>query len=252
MFVGNPLVMKGGPSGWITDGGVWKCDAEDPVCYPLADTSLWYNAVTYPVVEDSIARAGGGTGPVFTSSSPKHFTVDGSQYFYMFRYGDFIETLHKENANFTVAAVIYVADGSGNGFPVLMNIHGSTDVGIQFWVGNGTTLYFNIYKGGGGSACGVTKTISTGAWHFVAVSVNEATGAGLLVVDDSVTAFDATYNSPSSAASSRQPANILAMGNGFYRSPANNKIAIHAAWNRALSSEELAACKAAIASRYGI
>lgn len=208
------------------------------------------------------------TDPTFNGSpggrsSADYFSLDGGDYF---RYDTTNETwmqnLHKNNAILTIVAVIYVpAHTAEQGILGNSNASGN-DIGANFYVDPTEKLRFRVTKGSAPVVLDVVadSALSTGAWHFVAVSLNEATGAGggFFYRDgayDQASAadtFTSTYASPSSSNASFTT-EIGGLGNGSSLMASGARIAALGAWEgTALSKANLDTLFALLRSRWGL
>ena len=152
------------------------------------------------------------------------------------RYDSAIETwmdaLHKDNAVFTICMWVYL--GAGGAATGLFGTRGSTTTGngmlfaltaadvLQFMVGNGTAEPLTIVS---------TAVVPIGEWAFVAIGLNEATGANGadLVINGTAESKTSTYSSPASGTAAFN-LEIGALGNGVSRMPAGSRIAMVVAW----------------------
>jgi hypothetical protein len=209
------------------------------------------------------------TDPTFNGtagniSSSEYFSVDGGD---LFRYDTTNETwmqnLHKNNAAFTLFAVVWIGTGS-TAQGIFGNCRGSTgNVGVEFLVNTSDQLLFQCMKGGAPAARAATANgtaLTTGAWHAIAISINEATGAGggFFWADgsyaqvSSADTFDATYTTPSSS-NATFTSEIGSRGDALQPLTANSRVAAFAAWEgTALSKANLDTLFALLRSRWSL
>lgn len=155
-----------------------------------------------------------------------------------------MNTLHKDNAKFTMAAWVRFENTANRStiFGTLGTI--ATDIGIYVYkhaIAQGNLLSFSVGNGAG-SAAGLNSSTAfvSNQWTFVGFSLDEAVGAGGLVmqVDATQDLLSSTYTAPS-AADATWPMEIGAGGNGFGTVNANDLFGAFMMWNRALSAQEL-------------
>jgi hypothetical protein len=209
------------------------------------------------------------TDPTFNGtagniSSSEYFSVDGGD---LFRYDTTNETwmqnLHKNNAAFTLFAVVWIGTGS-TAQGIFGNCRGSTsNIGIELLVNTSNQLAFQCMKGGSPASLTATAdgtALTTGAFHAVAVSINEAAGAGggFFWIDGAYSqvsaadTFNATYTTPS-ASSATFTSEIGARGDALQPLTANSRVPAFAAWEgTALSKANLDTLFALLRSRWGL
>lgn len=196
---------------------------------------------------------GGGTDdPTFTGTAgtrTSYWTGDGSKYFtYDTTNETWMQNIHKNNANFTLFAVVrgttagvsgtLASDGTGTGFK-------------WTWARTGTQI-LTVQNAGVGVLSATKASADVGGqWSLVAVSLNEATGAGggFFYHDGSASStFDSTYSSPA-AGNATSTMNVGASGGGA--GGFLTGLACFAAWSTALTSANLDALYAQIRARFG-
>lgn len=194
-------------------------------------------------------------GTAGRQSASEYFSFDGGDYFQEGSDLAFANSWNKDNAAFTFVQAIYYAHGS-SAEPVFYNAENSGDIGVALQIiASDDAPFVNVFSGGGGTALSLNASsalaLTTSAWNFYAVAVNEATGANgaTIKVNGSLEQFTSTYTSPSAS----NPSNPIRLGhNGgslFYTS--GTRIGCVAAWNRRLSNSELASLYAAMQPKYG-
>lgn len=161
--------------------------------------------------------------PTFNGSagavtSGEYFSLDGGDWFtYDSASESWMETLHKDNAIFTIMAMIYTPTGQTGGQRLFGNA-GNNIANSGITVRNNRWQVFN----GGGVAhdTSLDSAANADAWNMVGWSINEAGGNvsfgylnGSHNTVSSSNTFDAAYTSPSAAATAFT-LDIGAEGNG--------------------------------------
>tara|TARA_Y100001963_G_C6792809_1_gene456635 strand:- start:779 stop:1624 length:846 start_codon:yes stop_codon:yes gene_type:complete len=158
-------------------------------------------------------------------SDSEYWSFDGGDYFqYDTSNESWMNNLHKDNADFTIATFLYTSGGLEGGICGTMAATWA-NVGFNLILTTSNTINFRVARGAHSpeAFAGVTSTtaLNTSAWNFVAISIDEATGSGggffyqngaYNQVSSSDT-FNAAYSSPSSS-SATYAFNIGAVGNG--------------------------------------
>jgi hypothetical protein len=152
------------------------------------------------------------TDPTFNGtagrqSSSEYWSYDGGDFFtYDTTNETWMQNIHKNNALFTIAAWIFVADSSQ--FQGILGTSGNSNSNVGFFFQAGSTsapstnLSFGV-QSGSALSLGISKSgVPTGSWCFVAFSLNEATGAYTMQINDSQDAGTEIYSSPSSSSAS--------------------------------------------------
>jgi len=139
-----------------------------------------------------------------------------------------MDNLHQDNALFTIAAWVWIPASAAEQYYVSTTGSGFF-TGIYFY-SNGTENPVFAARHGSGNALTVTAdtALTTGAWNFIAISIDEATGAGggfFYVNGDysqvsSADTFTATYSTPSSSAAASPMILGARTGGGFLQSTA--------------------------------
>lgn len=204
------------------------------------------------------------TDPTFsgTPGSPQaYWTFDGGDFF---RYDSVIETwmnnLHKNNAAFTILAFFY-KDGSdermcfgGTGARDTFNFTGIDffdEVGLMIQVGDSTVTTV--------LSAMADNQVPAASWHGVAVSLNEATGAGggFFWRDGgyeqvaAANTWDSTYVTPT-AGSASFTMEIAAFGDAVQPTHAGQRLACVAMWDVALTKAQLDSIWVRMRGRFGI
>jgi len=167
-------------------------------------------------------------------SSAEYWSFDGGDYFqYDTSNETFMENLHKNGANFTIMALHYSATNNTL-FSFMGALPGlSNDDGIAFLTNNSgnSKPRFKVANGTGAALDVSADTGGSTGWHFTAVTIDEATGAGggffyqdgaYLQVSSSNT-FDCTYSSPSAAVTDYTYC-IGSTGNGSNLAPNGDRL----------------------------
>lgn len=237
-------------------------DAGDRNSYVTGQSWLDTSANGY----DFFLGANGSVGandPTFngnagTRTLTNYWLFNGSKYFtYDTTNETWMQNPHKNNATLTVAGWMWfettgVAEritGTGGG--------NSSSIGIELTVQSADQLAFSVRNGTGTPAANVNGTATTtlidGAWNFVALSVNEAGGAGasFFMRNTASETFNGTYSSPS-ASNATNTMQIAAGGNANPPLQNANRLAILAAWSAALNTTQLGNLFTATRGRYGV
>ncbi len=202
------------------------------------------------------------TDPTFTGPAGNrisYWAFDGTQYFtYDTTNEASFQTLHKDNAVLSIVAFVYSVGGATD---AVCGDTGSAggQPGIEFRL-TGTTLNFIVTRLAG-NALSVTgdSAMAANAWHMVAVSLTEATGAGggFLYMDgayNQVSAsdtFTSTYSSPS-ASSAAQTLQIAALGAGGAVIDSGARLSAIALSTSAWTKANMDSIWAAMRGRFGI
>ena len=216
-------------------------DAGDATSYTSGQSwkDLSGNGIDFFRGTDGTAEA---SDPTFNGSPGKltlneYWSFDGGD---QFRYDSANETwmqnMHKNSALFTLLTFVYLGSTSNQG--IMGTGTGSADVGIEYRTKAAEEQELRIFAGGSTSITKRTDAaVSTGAFHMLALSIDEATGAGggFFYKDgayDQVGAadtFDATYTAPS-AASATYTLELGSRGNTSQNLTSGSRMACFAAW----------------------
>jgi hypothetical protein len=196
--------------------------------------------------------------PTFNGSSGGLSTAE----FFSFDGGDFFEydsanetwmtNAHKNNATFTFVFWYYIdalgviqslagdlgnADGANTGFRIYLSTTGELSLEVE---------------DAGGDALKVASGLSVteNAWNFIAVSVDEAAGAGGVIyhVNTSTATDTSTYSTPSTG-NAANPLSIGSQGNNVLNIEPTGRVAMACGWSRAVSSASLTTIEAATDDR---
>lgn len=188
-------------------------DARDPASYVSGQSWLDRAGGGYDFFlgADGSATA---TDPTFTGTAGSlsaYWAFDGGDYFtYDTTNEAWMQNIHKDNAKWGAFFWVYLASTTGD--PALAGTRSNSNSNIGFRInvaaGTGDRLLLLISNGSGtvsmnSTTNGATTDIpGTGQWFFVAVSVDEAVGAGggFIQANLSASTFTSTYGSPSASA----------------------------------------------------
>ena len=179
-------------------------------------------------------------GTWFESDGGDHFTYDSTNETWM-------ENLHKNNAAFTALFFIYYTSD----FYPLSDTGGlddATDIGVEFRVNSTGDLILFVAKGTSGYVLSLQTdgAVVVGGWNMVAVSLNEATGAGggffyrngAYAQVAGADTFTSTYASPSASNATRTMVLGKSYGAGI-TIPAAARLSACAFWSSALTKANL-------------
>lgn len=187
-------------------------------------------------------------------SSGEYFSFDGGDYLIEDGTITDFDAFHKDNGVFTIIGAFYLT-GTTNTFLSTGNNAGSGDQGIIFDTTNAPAEVQVRARHATASAMNSDMTVDVAdeAWNFVAVSVNEATGANgcTLQVNATQESYTSTYTTPSAS----DPAAVVTIGarnggtGGLFSS--GSRFGCIAAWATRLSDANLTSLYTALGSRYG-
>lgn len=198
-------------------------------------------------------------------SSSEYWSFDGADFF---RYDTSNETwmnnIHKNNAKYSFLMAIYPQNAGLDGL-IGTNGGGGTDNGFYFAFTSGK-LTFRVNKDPSGAALQSPATddvTSTGDWHIIGLSVDEAVGSGgAFFYEDGAykqtgtgnDTFTSTYDTPDTA-DAGFTMEIGALGPGAGQEPLANgtRLACFAIWEgTVLTKADFDAIYAALAPRFGL
>lgn len=192
----------------------------------------------------------GANGTVTTDDPTFNGPVNAPLAYWSFDGGDFfrydttnetwMQNIHKDNARYTFISWIYPITGVNN---MIIGNNGGTSgsggIGFQF----GTPSTDNVTMRIGSNVAPLTvmnknsvTTVSNAAWHFIAASVDEATGTGYFQKNTVQETFVSTYNTPS-AGSATYTTEVGARGNANSPMPNGSRVASLAAWEGVFLSQ---------------
>lgn len=165
-----------------------------------------------------------------------------------------IDNIHKDNAVFSLAAIIHVPSfastisvcgtsggGAGTGFHLLITTGGLLNLVAL----NAGVAVINVNSG--------AAVLTAGAWNYIGLALDESVGAtGLDWNINGVTAqSDSTFTAPAAGAAS-QTMQIGARGNGNLPLLANSRLGCIAMWSSKRTAGQLEQVRNAIRPRFGI
>lgn len=168
-----------------------------------------------------------------------------------------MQNIHKDSAIFTIAAWWWVPSFASTNRLAGTRAGSNSNIGFAFSTSITTgTLALVVSNGSGTAALDLNSvaTPNTGAWNFVAVSLNEATGANgaILQINGAQELFTSTYASPS-ASSATYTMQIGAAGNSAGPLANTSRLASFMAWEGvALDAAQLRALYQATRSKFGV
>jgi hypothetical protein len=240
----------------LTDGLKLCLDAGDAASYASGQSWLDLSGNGYDFFRgaDGSATASDPTfnGTAGRLSGGEYLSFDGGDYFtYDSANETWMHALHKDNALFSSVQWVYSASPTSNN--KLWGTRGASgNTGCVLTLGT-SNLNFIVQNAGAGVLSQSTAGLpSANAWHFVAMSLDEAAGAnGLkLVLDGAVSSLTSTYSSPA-AGNASFTLQIGAGGNSNAPVANNTRIAMHLMWQGvALTVEQLAALYQATRRRF--
>lgn len=199
------------------------------------------------------------SGTAGNLSANEYFSFDGGDYFtYDATNETWMTNLHKDNAVWTWICWFWSSgDSSGSGLIGSNGASGAATTGPGFLLQR-TGGGFNLLQLRVTAASTLvlqaasSASMTTGAWNFLAVSIDEGAATGALVVNNTTTNFTSTYASPSTAGA----AHTLQIGSrGNAANPAANtdRMAIVAMWEGvALNASQLSDLRLLSRQRYGV
>jgi hypothetical protein len=201
------------------------------------------------------------TDPTFNGvaggqSSSEYWSFDGGDFFtYDTSNETWMNNLHKNSAIFSIIAWLRPASFSDD--HVLFTTLGSTatDTGAMIYVGESAFPFLFIANGGSEVLLESSPTaLTSGAWNFVGISLNEATGAaGIQWNANGTAATDtSTYTSPS-ASNASITANIGGLSGLGGIFPNGSRLAMLAMWEGvALTAQNLTDFYSLTKSKFGL
>lgn len=235
-------------------------DAGDPASYSSGQSWLDRSGNGYDFFLGADG-SGTATDPTFNSAGRKsYWSFDGGDYFtYDTTNETWMQNLHKDNANYTLVFFVYKV-----GVPTFLmsDNDGSSSTGVLFSARSGGADRIEIFIFNGvGTVLSKTSdsAVPPNAWHMIAVSLNEATGAGggFFYLDGAYAqvggsdTFSSTYSSPS-AGSAGSTMHLCSLGTGNTPVVTGTLCFATAAWSTALTKANLDAIWTAMRGRFGI
>lgn len=202
-----------------------------------------------------------GSDPTFNGvagrrSSLEYWSCDGGDFFrYYSANATWMNNLHKDNAKFTAAFWLYVADVPGGSEGNLFGTCNAAVVnGVKLLLDSAQTPVFVVYSSTALVYVAAAAAVSIGAWHFIAFSLDESVGTNgaFFLVDQAVSYANSTYTNPSTG-NAAYTMEIGASGNAAYPLPNGSYLAEVAMWEgRALTPSELAMLYFKTKGRFGL
>jgi hypothetical protein len=239
----------------LTSGLKLCLDAGDAISYTSGQTWADRSGNGYDFVRGTTS-ASQATDPTFNGSaggksSSEYWSFDGGDYFTLGQANPtWINNIHKNNAQFTLACWVYLgSSGTGvfcgdyiaTGSP-MFNWYASSLTKLSIAVSDGSSFVFDQT---------MSATISTGVWTFVAVTLNEAANTMTLQVDGTQETFACTYSGPS-ASNAGNILKIGADGDGAFPLVSGSRLHSFMAWEgTALSAAQILSLYDATKLRFG-
>lgn len=189
------------------------------------------------------------SGEAGRKSSAEYFSFGGNDWFTETAAHTFAEAWHKDNGAFTLVAVFWPVLDTNSQY-LFINCTPEVGRGVGFGL-NDTEKLRLIVEATSLTALTLETagSVTVDAWNFVAVALNEATGAAgaTMQIGATQSSFTSTYNTPA-ATGSDQPYHIGDhQGN---RLNTGSRLACIAGWSRRLSDAELTALRTALQARF--
>lgn len=205
------------------------------------------------------------TDPTFNGTagrltSGEYFSTDGTSRLTLVSGTNpsFAEQVHKDNAVFSIAMMLKSpAPGGSYQSPIGTRGSGVSCPGFELYIDPTSHFGFIAAKASNVAVKQLTMsaTVTSAAWTFLAISLDEAVGTGgaLLMRNGTIETFSSTYSSPTTDAAFN-PLELLNAGGGSTFLPMKNGGALGPVWfwDKALKAGELRALYQAIRGRYGL
>lgn len=202
---------------------------------------------------DAAAAAPTFNGTAGNRSRNEYMSFDGGDHFTLASGTNpaWIETVHKAAATWSFAAWIYFAS-TGASTRIVGNAGATTGMRLLTSVSDALSVQI-VNAGVAALSQGSSATLTSGAWNFVALSLNEATGPnGLkMQVNAAAESYTSTYSSPA-AGSASFATQIGAGGNNASPVANTTRIAMLAMWNTAIGAIALNTVYGMTRGRFGI
>jgi Concanavalin A-like lectin/glucanases superfamily len=170
----------------------------------------------------------------------EYFSFDGGDVFTLDTTNpDWVNSIHKSNAKFTLAGWIYVNALGLDHVIFGTNSGGITNIGYIFYVAAADDFLNFFTTNGAAQDVLVTTTgaVKTG-WNFLAISGNEEANSATLQINGTQESFALTYVTPS-AANATFTLQIGGGGNSAFPLPSGDRMGGAMMWNRSLSDAEM-------------
>lgn len=153
-----------------------------------------------------------------------------------------MENIHKDNAKFTIVLIPRFNAGGGGANGGYCGTRGAAAGRTGFHISHDASNFVNFQvTNAGTSVISVTSTravLTANRFTFVAVSVDEASGTGIMQVNDLQQDFTSTYSSPAAGAAS-STMELCTRGNLNTPEGNGDGMAGFFAWDRNLQAHEL-------------
>jgi len=223
------LVVDVGAAASYTTGQTWS-DLSG------VSTGFFRGADATPAPDDPVFNGVAGN-----LSVNEYWSFDGTQFFtYTTSNPSWVNALHKAGAQYSLIVWMYLGSTASESFH--FHDHNTTagDIGVDFGIGSGAAgkQHVNVRKGSAGSALNKSAdtAMSTGAWHMLGLSIDEAGGAVSFFYRDgsydqvsTSNTFNAAYTTPSTSAASNT-LHAASNGAGGQIYPNTNRMAGIMAW----------------------
>lgn len=189
-------------------------------------------------------------------SEDEYFSFDGGDWFTETTGHTFAEAWHKDNAAFTIVAVIYRVDADDD-IKVFRNVASTSAPGTSFNINAGRP-HLEISKSASGDALDIElsvddlpEAIPNNAAFMYAVALNEATGTNGVTIrwNEAEITDTSTYNSPSST-DSTFAYEFGRSGSSHEENSSGARLYCIAGWSRKLTDTELDNLYAQLQNRY--
>jgi hypothetical protein len=185
-----------------------------------------------------------GTEPTFNGSAgglsdAEYWSFDGADYFtYDTTIEAWMDDLHKNNAAFGLAFLIYPAAFAGGVQAIWSTSRTGGEIGILLYFGTSGQVILEVDNGSTDVLSVVGATANATAWNFIVLSIDEANATGFMAVNGKVHKFTSTYSSPSASSASYAP---LIGERGDTGTPllSGSRLAQVMAWSRSVPLNEI-------------
>lgn len=199
-----------------------------------------------------------GSDPAFTGTPGTlgaYWAFDGGDWFaYDSANETWMNNLHKSGAKCTFLFWLYIPDLTANNGLFSTRANTNNQIGVSLHLTSAELLVVQVSNNPSSVMTATSAgAVPQGAWALVAISVDEAAGAGgsHFFINGSSETFNGAYTSPSSSAAT----SVLSLmsRNGFNPFQNGSRIAAVAAWEGvALTAAQLTALYQATRRRFGV
>jgi len=188
------------------------------------------------------------TGSIDGQSSSEYFLYDGGDYNCCPMRPEFLNTLHKDGAKFTILYAFYHITNAGDNY-AFATTNSAVRNGL-IWHPSVNKMRFMAMNATGYAILHIPSTTLTGsAWNIVGVTVDESAAHGISIVNGTVNWFTSTYVSPSTT-----DASVFTLG-GYNMNASivnGSRIGDVVVWNDAMSQSDLEAASSVLETKYGV